>query len=166
MRTPVLLLAAVACGACGHHPAEPVRAFPPLHGAPRLLPPLPADPAAHGAAYLNQVALQLQPGWGQFLDDCRLRLPASHALNTMTLAAIVDLAVDRRGRIVDVDLHGSGNADFDEAVRDALADAQPLAAPPEDLISDDERVHLTWLFARDRRQAGPATAAVVTVDLP
>src|SRR6187455_1788723 len=115
MRTPVLLLAAVACGACGH-PGASVRAFPPMHGAPRLLPPLPADPAARGAAYLDQVALQLQPGWGQFLDDCRLRLPASHALNTMTLAATVDLAVDRRGRIVDIDLHGSGNADFDEAV--------------------------------------------------
>jgi hypothetical protein len=166
MRTPVLLLAAVACGACGQPPGASVRAFPPMHGAPRLLPPLPADPAARGAAYLDQVALQLQPGWGQFLDDCRLRLPASHALNTMTLAATVDLAVDRRGRIVEVDLHGSGNADFDEAVRDALADAQPLAVPPEDLVSDDERVHLTWLFARDRRQAGPATAAVVTVDLP
>jgi len=155
-----LVLGAVACG----HPAAPLTPAPLT--APRLLPPLPADPSARGAAYLNQVALQLQPGWGQFLDDCRLRLPGNHPLNTMTLAATVDVAVDRRGRIGDIELHGSGNADFDQAVRDALADAQPLASPPEDLLSDDDRVHLRWLFARDRRQAGPATAEVRQVDLP
>ena len=156
------MLAAVACG----HPATPPPVLPVTAGAPRLLPPLPADPAARGAAYLNQIALQLQPGWGQFLDDCRLRLPASDALNTMTLSTTVELAVDRRGRIGDVELHGSGNPDFDRAVRDALADAEPLAVPPDDLLSDDDRVHLRWLFARDRRQAGPATAEVVIVDLP
>lgn len=161
MRRLALVLGVVACG---HAAAPPPRTA--TAGAPRLLPPLPADPSARGAAYLNQVALQLQPGWGQFLDDCRLRLPATHALNMMTLAATVDFAVDPRGRIGDIALHGSGNADFDEAVRDALADAQPLAAPPDDLMSDDDRVHLTWLFARDRRQAGPATAAVVQLDLP
>ena len=162
MRRLALVLGVVACG----HSAAPVPALPRTPGAPRLLPPLPADPAARGAAYLNQIALQLQPGWGQFLDDCRLRLPATHALNTMTLAATVELSVDAHGVISGLVLHGSGNVDFDEAVRDALADAQPLAAPPVDLMSDDDHVHLRWLFARDRRQAGPATADVVMVDLP
>jgi hypothetical protein len=154
----------LAFAACGHHAAPPTVLATP--GAPRLLPPLPADPAARGAAYLNQIALQLQPGWGQFLDDCRLRLGAKHPLNAMSLAAIAEFSIDRRGRVHDLALHGSGNRDFDQAVRDALADAQPLALPPEDLFSDDDRVHLRWLFARDRRQAGPATAEVEQVDLP
>jgi len=133
---------------------------------PRLLAPLHVDPAARGAAYLNQVALQLQPGWGQFLDDCRLRLPKDHPLNAMTLAATAQLTVDAHGRVEHVELAGSGNADFDRAVRDAIADASPLPVPPPDLWSDDDRVHLSWVFARDRRQAGPATAAVVDVELP
>jgi hypothetical protein len=130
------------------------------------MPPLPADPHARGATYLNQVALQLQPGWGQFLDDCRLRLPARHPLNQMSLAATAELVVDRRGQIVDLQLSGSGNPDYDRAVRDAIVDAAPLAAPPLELLSDDDRLHVRWLFARDRRQAGPATAELVSVTLP
>lgn len=163
MRSLVLVVAVAACGHGAGRAPEPVRL---RSGLPRLRPPDPADPGARGAAYLNRVALQLQPGWGQFLDDCRLRLPASHALNTMTLAATADLTVDRRGRVAKVELASSGNADFDEAVRDAIRDAAPLPAPPRDLYSDDDQVHLRWLFARDRRQAGPATAAVTFVELP
>ena len=151
--------------ACGHPAARPPSA-PVGPALPRLLPPLPVDPAARGAAYLNQVALQLQPGWGQFLDDCRLRLPRDHALNDMALAATAQLTVDAHGKVENVELTGSGNADFDRAVRDAISDATPLPVPPPELWSDDDRVHLRWLFARDRRQAGPATAAVVDVELP
>jgi TonB family protein len=163
MRTLALVVAVCACGHAGVRASGPT---PLRSGLPRLPPPLPADLGARGAGYLNRVALQLQPGWGQFLDDCRLRLPASHALNTMSLAATADLAVDRRGRVTKVELASSGNPDFDEAVRDAIRDAAPLPAPPIDLLSDDDQVHLRWLFARDRRQAGPATAAVTSVELP
>jgi TonB family protein len=163
MRTLALVVAVCACGHAGGRTLQPV---PLRSGLPRLPPPLPADPAARGAAYLNEVALQLQPGWGQFLDDCRLRLPASHALNTMSLAATAEVAVDRRGRVTKVEVASSGNPDFDEAVRDAIRDAAPLPAPPLELLSDDDQVHLRWLFARDRRQAGPATAAVTSVELP
>ena len=140
--------AIVLLAACGHGAATPA----PRSHAARLLPPLPIDPAAPGATYLTTVALQLQPGWGQFLDDCRLRLPASHALNQMALAAIAELVVDTHGRVVDVQLATSGNSDFDRAVRDAISDAAPLAAPPQALLSDDDRLHVRWLFARDRRQ--------------
>lgn len=124
------------------------------------------DPDVRGSVYLAAIALQLGPGWGQFLDDCRLRLPATHALNDMALAATAALAIDARGQVVDIQITSSGNADFDRAVRDALRDANPLPVPPRELWSDDDRVHLRWLFARDRRQAGPATATVVDVELP
>ena len=155
------LAVVVACG----HPAPPP-AVPLAAAMPRLLPPPPANPGARGATYLAQVALQLQPGWGQFLEDCRLRLPPGHRLNRMALATTAELAIDARGRVVGVKLDGSGDADFDRAVRDAIADAAPFAPPPADLVSDDDLVHLRWLFARDRRQAGPATAGVVDVELP
>lgn len=118
------------------------------------------------AAYLSQIAKLLEPGWKQFLSDCRQRLPAGHALNQMQLAATVDLAIDAGGK-VDVTFHTrSGNADFDRAVRDAIRDSAPLTTPPFELISDDNRVHLRWLFARDRRRAGPETARVTRIELP
>lgn len=163
MRTliAILVLVLVSCG----HPSvpEPVKPQPSL---PRLLPPAAIDPKVHGASYLTSVAVQLQPGWGQFLDDCRLRLPATHALNRMTVEATAEIMIDRAGKVVTVSLTASGNADFDRAVREAIADAAPFAVPPLDLLSDDDHLHLRWLFARDRRQAGPATAEVVTVILP
>ncbi|HUS28674.1 MAG TPA: TonB family protein, partial [Kofleriaceae bacterium] len=157
-----LLIALVGCS----HPAATPPSTVPAPTVQRLRAPPALDPDVRGSAYLATVALQLQPGWGQFLDDCRLRLPATHALNEFSLAATADLAIDPRGQVVDVRIASSGNADFDRAVRDALRDISPLPSPPRELWSDDDRVHLTWLFARDRRQAGPATAAVVDVELP
>ncbi|HEX2691713.1 MAG TPA: HEAT repeat domain-containing protein, partial [Kofleriaceae bacterium] len=75
--------------------------------------------------------------------------------------------IDRAGRIAERrQVETSGNGDFDTAAADVLADAQPLPAPPGELASDDGLVHLRWLFARDRRQAGPATAHVLSVELP
>jgi hypothetical protein len=115
---------------------------------------------------LTAVALQLQPGWGQFLDDCRLRLPPNDPLNNMSLEATAELAIDRGGTVGVVHLKGSGNADFDRAVQDAINDAALLPTAPDDLISDDDRVHVRWLFARDSRQAGPATARLFEVELP
>jgi hypothetical protein len=132
--------------------------------SPKLVAPPPVDPSVPGAGYLAEVGDQLQPLWAQFLDDCRLRLPASHPLNHMTLAATAELAIDRKGRVVAVQLATSGNADFDAAVKGVLGDAA-LPAPPPDLQSDDDRVHVRWLFARDKRQAGPATAQVISVAL-
>jgi hypothetical protein len=51
-------------------------------------------------------------------------------------------------------------------VQDVVIDASPLPAPPPALRSDDDRVHVRWLFTRDDRQAGPATAQLVHVALP
>lgn len=151
----------------------------PYSGPPSGDPIVPADngvvhpreaaisaPSVHGAAYVKTLASQFQPGWRQFLNDCRSRLPAAHALNQMQLAATVEIAVDRAGHVDVAFRIPSGNADFDRAVRDAILDPGPLAPPPIELLSDDNRVHVQWLFARDRRQAGPATAAVLHVELP
>ncbi|HSD90044.1 MAG TPA: TonB C-terminal domain-containing protein, partial [Kofleriaceae bacterium] len=161
MRRALVFLLVAAC----RHPAAPVGPPAPERTVPRLRPPPVLDANVRGSSFLAAVALQVQPGWGQFLDDCRLRLPATHPLNDLSLAATADLTIEPRGQLVDVAITTSGNADFDRAVRDALADASPLPAPPQALWSDDDRVHLRWLFARDRRQAGPATAQVIQIDL-
>jgi HEAT repeat protein len=158
------VLVLVALAACGGNAAPPAALVP--SGA-RLAPPPAGDSTARGAAYLSAVATQLQSRWSDFLEDCRLRLPAAHPLNDPTLVAIFELGVARGGAIaMRRQVATSGNGDFDTAVADVLADASPLPEPPEALVSDDELVHLRWQFARDRRQAGPATARVVSVELP
>jgi HEAT repeat protein len=158
------LAVVVAVAGCGSRPVP--------HGAlvassARLPAPVSIDPAVRGASYLTAVAAQLQLRWGDFLEDCRLRLPATHPLNVTTLATTFDLAIGKSGAIVGrTQVETSGNGDFDTAVADVLADASPLPAPPSEMLSDDELAHVRWLFARDRRQAGPATARVVIVELP
>ncbi|MDQ3367633.1 MAG: TonB C-terminal domain-containing protein, partial [Myxococcota bacterium] len=166
MRALALLIglagASAGCGDRATAQATPVLA----PSGPRLPPPAPVDLAVRGAAYLRSAAAQIQPRWEQFLEDCRLRLPKAHPLNQPTLASVVELAVQRDGTLADVRLvTGSGTGDFDVAVFDVLADVT-LPPPPAALESDDELVHLRWQFARDRRQAGPATAQVVLVELP
>jgi len=94
-----------------------------------------------------------------------LRLPASDPLNARTLHATIELVLDRKGRLVSSRQTSSGNASFDRAAGQVIADAQPLVAPPPDLASDDDLVHVRWLFARDRRQAGAGTAQVIDVRL-
>lgn len=168
MRGVLVLLVFVS--ACGPPHGDDVPVFAGTSGlrAPgRLLPPAVIDPARADAGFLTSIALQLQPGWGQFLDDCRLRLPANHPLNRASLEATAELVLDRRGVVFTVALvRPSGNSDFDRAVVDAVADATHLPIPPMEALSDDDRVYVRWVFARDRRQAGPATATIEQHELP
>ncbi|MBA3461983.1 MAG: hypothetical protein H0T46_18635, partial [Deltaproteobacteria bacterium] len=158
----VALLAVMlcACGGSERPPVQRAKAPPPLPA------PIAIDGRARGAAYLTAVSQQLQPPWGQFLEDCRLRLPPAHPLNVTSLEAHAELAIDRTGKLVGVSVTTSGLADYDLAIRQILADTTRLGAPPAELLSDDDQLHVRWLFARDLRQAGAATAEIVTVELP
>ena len=156
------LLAALACG----HGKNRVTAsgevpFPTdFTPAPPLGDPPPGDPTVRGHGYLVDVYEGIGPVWTQFLEDCRLRLPPAHPLNKSSLVATVDLAVDVKGGLHDVRITTSGNPDFDKAVNETVRDREPFPAPPNDLLSDDGRLHLRWRFSRDKRQAGVATAEV------
>jgi hypothetical protein len=164
-RRRILIVAVLTAGtACGGAPASaPVRRapLPPALGLPATV-----DVGARGASYLTAVARHIQPNWAHFLEDCRVRLPASHPLNERTLSATVTLAIDRAGKVSAGAIETSGSADFDRAVSDVLADAPQVEPPPIELLSDDDRVHVRWLFARDLRQAGAATAVLVDVQRP
>lgn len=162
MRLGVVLASTVALAACGA-PAVPAPAVP----RPARLPaPAAVDPSVTGAPYLAAIAAHLQPNWSQFLEDCRLRLPIDHALNDGRLSATLTLAIDRRGALSLTGIAGSGNADFDRAATGVVRDARTVEPPPAALLSDDDRAYLEWIFARDARQAGPASAHVVMRRLP
>lgn len=130
-----------------------------------LPPPEPPDPSAFGLSYLEQMAPRLQAGWAQFLEDCRLRLPPGHPLNDPTLEATVAFVIDEHGAIVEASVvRPSGNAEFDEVVSAVATDAAPFPPAQVALRSDDDHVYVQWLFARDRRQAGLATASLTRVE--
>lgn len=150
----------VACGGASTPASPPNPALQPLPPAP------PGDPAAEGAPYLALIAARLDPEWRHFLDDCRLRLPAEHQLNSAQLEATASLVAERDGRLSAVELAGSGNADFDQAVREVLSAVSPLPTPPAWLLSDDDKLRLRWRFARDHRQAGAAGGQVVWQEQP
>ncbi len=121
--------------------------------------PPPPDPAKPYLDYLKRAHPPLRDAWRTFLDDCRLRLPADHALNRASLAVAVDIDLDRGGLVRSVRVaESSGTAEFDQVAVEIVGDVGALATPPPEVISDDGKVHLRWLFARDRRQAGVATA--------
>lgn len=134
---------------------------PPLEAPP---PPARDQP---GRAYLERIHPRLEPTWRGFLEDCRVRLPPDHALNQVALETRLALTIDPDGALQHL-VHAtrSGSTDFDQAALEVVRDAAPFAPPPADLLSDDGRVHITWLFARDRRQAGVATAVLERVEWP
>jgi HEAT repeat protein len=161
VRLAVLAVVALGCSG-GSGAPKPTQLVP---SSPRLPPLQPIDPQARGAAYLTALANQIQPRWAQFLEDCRMRLPGDHPLNMASLTADIELVIERSGKLTTRVMQQSGNSDFDSAALEVLRDATPVA-PPADLESDDGFVHVHWVFARDRRQAGPATAKVLAVELP
>jgi len=132
-------------------------------GAP-LAEPDPPAPDKPGLPYLTQVHSGISDSWRAFLENCRLRLPPTHPLNNPALEAQLTIVVGRDGSVqaVRVD-RPSGQADFDQAASDIVRDAGPFPEPPPDAVSDDDTVHLRWLFARDQRQAGIATAELQRV---
>ncbi|HEY4179354.1 MAG TPA: HEAT repeat domain-containing protein [Kofleriaceae bacterium] len=152
----IALAFTAACG--GPQPAAPI-----VPRGQKLAAPLALDATAPGAVYLTMFAAHVQPNWAQFLEDCRLRLPPTHPLNDATLAVVADVVIDRSGTVTLDGTRASGNPDFDSAVRDVMADVRSVEPPPTDLLGDDDRLHLEWTFARDMRQAGPATARMVPV---
>jgi TonB family protein len=135
-------------------------------GAP-LPDPAPPEPGKFGLAWLERVYPTFRDGWAQFLEDCRLRLPPDHALNSPTLETTIELQVDADGQIVRTTrLTSSGNADFDQVAEEIVREAGAVPPPPRDLLSDDDLAYVTWLFARDRRQAGIATAELRRTEWP
>ncbi len=123
--------------------------------------PDPAPSGTFGLAYLRLVHARIRPGWRSFVDDARLRLPAGHALNSTSLSASVSIVAEPKGKLVAAELTASsGNADFDAAALEIARDAGPYPLAARELVGDDGLVRMRWLFARDRRLAGVATASV------
>ena len=134
---------------------------------PQLADPLPGDPRAFGADYLESVAGAIGPRWSSFLEDLRVRLAPHEPLNDARLASRIEFVVESDGSLTDVVvIKKSGLAAYDAAALEVLADAAPVPVPPEGVRGDDGVVRVRWLFARDARQAGVATAVLRPIRFP
>lgn len=132
-----------------------------------LPPPPPLPDTAPDRAYLESIASRLQPAWSSFLEDCRTRLAAEHALNDPSLETSLLLVLRPDGTIIDIRSEkASGNEEFDAVALEVASDLGAVDAPPRHRVSDDDRVYLGWRFARDQRQAGPVQASWQSVTLP
>src|SRR5690606_34436394 len=87
----------------------------------------------------------------------------AHGLNQASLVVIVEVLLEGDAILAGTRiLEPSGEPSFDQAALEVVREAD-LPAPPSGLMSDDQRLHLRWTFARDRRQAGVAGAAIEIV---
>lgn len=165
------LAAIAALAGCGGAARSPGAVTPPIaHGfTPGPPPGKPAAPDPHklGLAYLDKLHARLAPAWHSFVTDARMRLPPSHPLNNGRLAVAIALSIRPDGTLArSAIVSSSRNGDFDDAAMEIVRDAAPFARPPAKLCSDDDLVHVKWLFARDRRSAGVATAEVTVIQWP
>jgi len=163
----VALLLSVGCpggnGDGGDTTPDP--APPSFASGPPLADPPAGDESSFGYRYLTRVESRLQDRWRGFLDNCRTRLPPTHAFNEQTLAAVLDIEIAGNGALADVRVaSSSGNAEFDQVALEIVRDAGAFPAPPNAFLSDDGLVHVAWRFARDSRQAGVAGATLARVE--
>lgn len=135
-------------------------------GLPLEAPP-PPERSVVGYDYVVAAEPQLQGRWQGFLENCRTRLPADHPFNEASLVVTLELELTTDGELADVRVGDtSGNAELDRVALEVVRDAGRFPAPPAELLSDDGRLHLSWRFARDDRQAGAAGAAVSRIEWP
>jgi TonB family protein len=105
-------------------------------------------------AYLQTLHTRGSQRWeGNFLATATAKLPKDHPLNNPSLRVVLDVVVIKTGKLGGVTVkESSGLPDFDTAAVEVAKDSLPLAAAPDESLSDDNKVHFTWAFARDDRR--------------
>ncbi len=104
--------------------------------------------------YFRALHAHIHRSWADnFLRLAAEKLPATDQLNDATKSAEVDLVIGGDGKITSVTVaRASGLQSFDDAMLEVVRDGAPFPAPPTSVVSDDERLHLRWTFARDQRR--------------
>jgi len=113
----------------------------------------PPAPGAE-ASYLPDLHAHVHRRWANnFLRLVGENMEASNPLNTPDRSAEVDVVIGADGQLVSTKVsRPSGFPGFDDAIIDVLKDAVPFPKPPLAVRSDDDNLHLHWLFARDQRR--------------
>jgi TonB family protein len=132
---------------------------------------LPEAPVAVNARstevdYLRRIHAQVHRRWADnFLRLVGEKLPLANPLNEAGRTATVDVTIARDGQMIGSQVTtASGFPGFDDAIIEVLRDSVPFPNPPEAVRSDDDKLHLRWVFARDERRCAGLT--IVRVNDP
>jgi TonB-like protein/HEAT repeat protein len=129
-----------------------------------------AEPAIMGGPndieYLRKIHAHVHKRWADnFLALIGQNLALDNALNDPSRVAEADVVISAQGKLLSATLtKPSGFAGFDDAIPEVLKDSVPFPAPPVSSRSDDDNLHLHWVFARDERRCSGIT--VLHVDDP
>jgi TonB family protein len=116
------------------------------------------EPAVQGEEstmpYLQALHAKVHRLWSDnFLAMATAQLPKDHPVNLMSRMAELELALGANGDVVEVKVSKpSGSTEFDAAAVDVVKTSTPFAEASEATLSDDGKVHVKWLFARDDRR--------------
>jgi hypothetical protein len=129
-----------------------------------------AEPAVMGGPndieYLRKIHAHVHKRWADnFLALIGQNLALDNALNDAARVAEADVVISAQGKLLSATVtKSSGFAGFDEAIPEVLKDSVPFPTPPVASRSDDDNLHLHWVFARDERRCSGIT--VLHVDDP
>jgi len=157
-RSAALLVAALATVPASRSAAAPLPsdklAEPPIMGGP------------NDVEYLRKLHAHVHKRWtDNFLALIGQNLALGNPLNDATRAAEADVVISPAGQLVSTTItKSSGFAGFDDAIPEVLKDSVPFPASPQASRSDDDNLHLHWVFARDERRCSGVT--ILHIDDP
>jgi TonB family protein len=156
-RSKILWCAPLTLLWMGLHPSLAVATPIPADKLPEVaVPPSPPGPEA---GYLRDIHAGIHKRWtDNFLRLVGEKLDPANQLNTPDRSAEIDLVIDADGKLISTSVaRPSGFPGFDDAILEVIKDAVPFPPPPLAVRSDDNNLHLRWLFARDQRRCAGIT---------
>ena len=111
--------------------------------------------------YLQGVHGKVHANWAlNFLAMAETQLPKDDPINSPVREVTLEVVLAPNGSRLDTRvLKSSSVPGFDSSAIDVLENAPTFPLAPEEVLSDDGKVHLYWVFARDHRQCSGITVA-------
>jgi TonB family protein len=108
--------------------------------------------------YLEAIHAKVHRMWAEtFLPMAESQLPKDHPVNAPSRAVELEVIITSEGKVALVKIaKASGSTDFDGSAVDVVKAAAPFVVAPEELLSDDGKVHVLWTLARDDRRCSLA----------
>jgi TonB family protein len=125
---------------------------PPVRGEGRALP------------YLQALHAKVHRVWtDSFLTMAEGQLPKDHPINLPSRAVELEVVLTADGKLSEVEVaKPSREADFDKSALDVMKAAAPFLVAPEEALSDDGKVHVRWMLARDDRRCSGVSVEIKT----
>jgi len=122
----------------------------------------PVEGEGRAKPYLQALHAKVHRRWtDSFLVMAEGQLAKDHPINDKSRATELEVLLTSEGKLASVKVaKPSGSSDFDSSAMDVVKASAPFAVAPEEVLSDDGKVHVLWTLARDDRRCSGATVHV------